>query len=190
MNRRPLAIAGLLVVVAAASLWWFGADRGPPPAALDPGALPEGFVAISPPADVGALGFLDTNGKRVTFADFKGRPVLLNVWAKWCAPCVIELPKLDHLQAKINPSLLAVVTVAVDEPDPLKVRNFLANRGWRNLPPYLDPNNELAGFFKFKSIPISVLIDRNGFAVARADAPVDWFSDLAFALLNATILKP
>ena len=108
-------------MVAAASLWWFGADREPPPA-LDQ-ARCRRLRRHFPAGRCRRSQFLDTNGKRVTFADFKGRPVLLNVWAKWCA-CVIELPKLDHLQAKINPSLLAVVTVAVDEPDPRRCATF------------------------------------------------------------------
>lgn len=193
MSMRPRLLVGLgllAAVLAGLGLWRFAFHAAPPPQALVQEALPEGFVAIVPPADVRALGIQDTEGRRVTFGDLAGKPVLLNVWAKWCAPCVIELPKLDKLQAKLGKDLLTVATVAVDEPDPEKVRNFLANRGWLNLPPYLDPKNELAGFFKIRSIPVSILIDRSGFAVARADAPVDWYSDLAFALLQNTILRP
>jgi hypothetical protein len=85
---------------------------------------------------------------------------------------------------------LAVVAIAVDEPDPAKVRNFLLNRNMNALHPYLDPKDALIKELAIQSIPISVLIDRNGYAVARADAPVDWFSDYAFQFLTQTILKP
>lgn len=192
MTRKIIPFIGavVVVVIAAGVVWWRGApEDSPPPAAVAQSDIPEGFTAISPPVQVGQLRFLDTNGKRVTLGDFHGTPVLLNVWAKWCAPCIIELPTLKDLQKKVGSQMLRVVTVAVDEPDGEKVRNFLANRGWQDLPAYYDPKNELAGFFKIKSIPVSVLIDRNGFAVVRVDAPVDWYTDLAINLLQTTILQ-
>ena len=185
------AVVGLIAVaVLGARLYWsHDAADVPPPGAIAQSDIPEGFIPISPPVQVGQLGFLDTDGKRVTLSEFHGTPVVLNVWAKWCAPCITELPTLRDLQKKVGTEMLRVVTVAVDEPDGEKVRNFLVNRGWQDLPPYYDPKNELADFFKIKSIPVSVLIDRNGFAVVRADAPVDWYTDLAINLLQTTILQ-
>ena len=121
-------------------------------------------------------------------ADMKGRPILLNIWAKWCAPCLVEMPVLNKLQAETAPGTLAVVAVAVDEPDPAKVRDFLANRRWDALKPYLDPKNVFAKALDIKAIPVSLLIDKNGFALVRVDAPVDWYSDEAIRLLKRTIL--
>jgi len=184
----PAAAAVALILIAAGSWYWLGRAQLPAPAEIAADALPEGFKAMDPPLQMRDLAFLDADGKAVRLADFTGRPVLLNIWAKWCAPCLEEMPKLNDLQANVAPGTLAVVTVAVDEPDPAKVRNFLANRRWDALKPYLDPKNNFARALKIKSIPVSVLIDRNGFGLVRVDAPVDWFSDEAIRLLKRTIL--
>lgn len=158
------------------------------PTALEAPSLPEGFKPMDPPMQMGGYAFQDADGNTVRLADFKGRPVLLNIWAKWCAPCLAEMPKLNRLQANTAPGTLAVVTVAVDEPDPVKVRDFLANRRWDALKPYLDPKNVFAKALDIKAIPVSLLIDKDGFALVRVDAPVDWYSDEAIRLLKQTIL--
>ena len=128
-----------------------------------------------------------SESKPIRLADFKGRPIILNIWAKWCAPCLVEMPELNRLQSEAAPGTLAVVAVAVDEPDPAKVRNFLANRRWDALKPYLDPKNVFAKALNIKSIPVSLLIDRDGFALVRVYAPVAWYSDEAIRLLKRTI---
>lgn len=184
----PLAILALLAIAAAGAWLWLSRAHGPAPAEVAAGALPEGFRPMDPPMQMGGYAFQDADGKAVTLSQFKGRPVLLNIWAKWCAPCLEEMPKLNQLQAEVAPGTLAVVAVAVDEPDPRKVRNFLANRRWEALKPYLDPKNVFARALNIKSIPVSLLIDRNGFAVVRVDAPVDWYSDEAIRLLKRTIM--
>jgi thiol-disulfide isomerase/thioredoxin len=191
-SRRSLIAIGAAIAILAAgagvTIWRVRAPAPPP--ALDAGLLPPGFTAVVPPRQMGDLAFKDADGKSVRLADFRGRPILLNVWAKWCAPCVVELPKLDQLQDKVTPEVMAVVAVAVDETDPAKVRNFLLNRNMTALHPYLDPKDALIQELTVKSIPISLLIDRNGYAVARTDSPVDWFSDYAVDLLMKTILRP
>jgi thiol-disulfide isomerase/thioredoxin len=182
------AVIVILLALAAGGFWYWRVPAQPAPAALAASALPEGFKPMDPPLQMGGFPFQDADGNTVTLADFKGRPILLNIWAKWCAPCLAEMPKLNKLQAGAAPGTLAVVTVAVDEPDPVKVRNFLANRRWDALKPFLDPKNVFAKALDIKSIPVSLLIDRNGFALVRVDAPVDWYSDEAIRLLKRTIL--
>jgi thiol-disulfide isomerase/thioredoxin len=162
-----------------------GVAPGPTPVAQ--ADLPKGFKTFDPPLPMGGLAFLDADGKTVKIADFKGRPVVLNIWAKWCAPCLAELPQLDELQSRGG--VLAVLAVAVDEPDPSKVKGFLINRGLTHLEPYLDPKNVFAKALDIKSIPVSVLINRQGFAMVRADAPVAWFSTEAVALIQQTLLQ-
>jgi thiol-disulfide isomerase/thioredoxin len=182
------AIVAVLALAAGAAWYWHSVNQSPPPAELAASALPEGFKPMNPPMQMGDYAFQDADGNTVRLSDFKGRPVILNIWAKWCAPCLAEMPKLDKLQAEAAPGTLAVVTVAVDEPDPEKVRNFLANRRWDALKPYLDPKNVFAKALDIKSIPVSLLIDKNGFALVRVDAPVDWYADSAIRLLKQTIL--
>jgi thiol-disulfide isomerase/thioredoxin len=148
--------------------------------------MPEGFQALNPPLQMGDLAFQDADGKTVRISDFRGRPVILNIWAKWCAPCVIELPQLNDLQQ--NGGTLAVLAVAVDEPDPTKVRGFLINRGLTALTPYLDAKNVFQKALNIHSIPVSLMINKDGYAMVRVDAPVAWFSEAAVALLQRTIL--
>ena len=191
-KRRLLlpAILLLILVVAAGGFWaWRAITSVPPPPAVAADGLPNGFKPVDPPLAMGDLAFQDVDGKTVRLSDFHGQPVLLNIWAKWCAPCLEEMPKLNHLQRDVAPGTLAVVAVAVDEPNPLKVRDFLANRRWDALTPYLDPKNVFADALNIKSIPVSLLIDKNGFALVRVDAPVDWFSDGAIRLLKQTIMS-
>jgi thiol-disulfide isomerase/thioredoxin len=185
----PLLLAAVLIAIGAGGMWFWRMSAPPPaPGGVAAAALPAGFRPVEPPLQMGGLAFQDADGNSVRLADFKGRPVLLNIWAKWCAPCLAEMPKLNQLQAEAAPGTLAVVTVAVDEPDPDKVRNFLANRRWDALKPYLDPKNVFAQALDIKSIPVSLLIDKDGFALVRVDAPVDWYSDEAIRLLKQTIL--
>src|SRR6185295_13827065 len=100
------------------------------PEAVAAADLPEGFKPMDPPLQMGGFAFQDADGNTVRLSDFRGRPVILNIWAKWCAPCLAEMPLLNKLQAGAAPGTLVVAAVAVDEPDPEKVRNFLANRRW------------------------------------------------------------
>jgi thiol-disulfide isomerase/thioredoxin len=181
-------IAAALALGAGGLWYWQTSKAAPAPAGLAADRLPAGFKPVDPPMPMGDYAFQDADGKTVRLSDFKGRPVILNIWAKWCAPCLAEMPKLNQLQADAAPGSLAVVAVAVDEPNPIKVRDFLANRRWDALKPYLDPKNVLADALKIKSIPVSLLIDANGFALVRVDAPVDWYSDEAIRLLKRTIL--
>jgi thiol-disulfide isomerase/thioredoxin len=183
-----LAVIAAVVAFGIADFWSGRWPAEPPPAEIAADALPQGFKPMDPPLQMGGFAFQDADGNSVRLSDFKGRPVVLNIWAKWCAPCLAEMPKLNQLQAEAAPGTLVVAAVAVDEPDPDKVRNFLANRRWDALKPYLDPKNVFAKALDVKSIPVSLLIDKNGFALVRVDAPVDWYSDEAIRLLKQTIL--
>jgi thiol-disulfide isomerase/thioredoxin len=184
---QAIAAAVVAIAVAGGAWWWIGrSDLAPPPPALAQGDLPAGFKPLDPPLQMGDFAFQDGDGKTVHISDFRGRPVLLNIWATWCAPCVVELPMLNSLQAKGG--TLAVLAIAVDEPSPSKVRGFLINRGLTRLDPYLDPKNLFATALHIRSIPMSLLIDKDGYALVRVDAPVDWFGTAAVALLQRTIL--
>ena len=191
MTRIRVLVPAVIVILLAlcgGGYWYWQASSPPAPSGLAASTLPEGFKPVDPPMQMGGFAFQDVDGNTVRLSNFKGRPIILNIWAKWCAPCLAEMPKLNQLQAEAAPGTLVVAAVAVDEPDPAKVRNFLANRRWDALKPYLDPKNVFAKALDIKSIPVSLLIDKNGFALVRVDAPVDWYSDDAIRLLKQTIL--
>jgi thiol-disulfide isomerase/thioredoxin len=190
-NKRivvPLVVLVVLALGGAGFWYWQASSSVRAPGGIAAQALPEGFKPMDPPMQMGGYAFQDADGNTVRLADFKGRPILLNIWAKWCVPCLAEMPTLNQLQTGATPGTLAVITVAVDEQNPSKVRDFLANRRWDALKPYLDPKNVFAAALNIKSIPVSLLIDRNGFALVRVDAPVEWYSDAAIRLLKQTIL--
>jgi thiol-disulfide isomerase/thioredoxin len=181
------AALAVLVIALAGGAWWALTPASPPaPVPVAQGLLPDGFKALDPPLDMSGFAFQDGDGKTVRISDFRGRPVLLNIWAKWCAPCIKELPLLNNLQK--NGGTLKVLAIAVDEPDPAKVRGFLINRGITALDPYLDPKNVFQKALAIHEIPMSLLIDKNGYAMVRVDAPVNWDSGGAVALMQRTIL--
>ena len=127
-----------------------------------------------------AVAFTSPDGTPVTLADFMGKPVLLNLWATWCAPCVAELPTLDALAAREGDAL-QVLTVSQDL-DTAKVVPFLKKTGVAHLPAYTDPKLALSLAFQ-ANLPTSVLIDSTGHEVWRITGGIDWTGEKAQALL-------
>src|SRR5690606_29587458 len=76
-------------------------------------------------------------------SEFKGSVILLNIWATWCPPCIDELPSLNALQHSMKSDDFQIVTVSIDQLDPLKVKEFMEQRKWDALPPYVDANNDV-----------------------------------------------
>lgn len=115
----------------------------------------------------------DAAGKSITLASLKGKPLLINLWATWCAPCIAELPQLDAIAAA---GKLRVLTVSQDTAKTEKVAPFLTDHGIKALEPWLDPENELISQFNAGDLPTSVLYDAQGKEVWRISGPRDWAS--------------
>lgn len=115
--------------------------------------------------------FADTAGKELQLKELKGKPVLLNLWATWCAPCVAELPALDRL---VQSGAIRVVTISQDMGQPEKVAAFLKQRGVTRLEPWLDPKSDLAFHYGAAPLPISVLYGSEGREVWRMSGPLEW----------------
>ncbi len=131
-------------------------------------------------AAVPAVTFTSPEGQPVTLADFAGKPVLLNLWATWCAPCVAELPTLDALAGREGDAL-QVLTVSQDL-DTAKVVPFLKKTGVEHLPAYTDANLALSLAYQ-ANLPTTVLIDSTGHEVWRITGGIDWTGEKAKALL-------
>ena len=115
----------------------------------------------------------DPAGKKLDLPSLKGQPLLINLWATWCAPCVAELPALDKLAGTLD-GKVRVLTVNQDTGQPEKAGQFLKERGVTRLEPWLDPKGDLAFHYEAPSLPITVLYDAQGRELWRIAAPKEW----------------
>lgn len=145
---------------------------------LAPPAQLSGLVLEKTPKAAPAVGFADVSGKRHTLADFKGRYVLLNLWATWCAPCVSELPALARLQSQV-PSLKVLAVDVSGKDKPADADAFLKSHHAGALGTLVDNQVTLERSFNAYGLPVTVLIDPTGKVVARAEGPADWASPQA-----------
>ena len=124
-----------------------------------------------------AVSFVAPDGKQTNVAAFKGKPVLVNLWATWCAPCIKEMPTLDAVAGR-----MAVVAVSQDLEGAAKVAPFMAKAGLKNIKPYLDTAVALSTTYQ-ASLPTSILYDSAGKEVWRVTGGMDWASQQATTLL-------
>ena len=118
--------------------------------------------------------FADADGQDVTLADFEGKPLLLNIWATWCAPCKAEMPTLDTL-AKLEKDRMAVIAVSQDLAGRTPVLAFFKETKVQNLVPYTDADNAiLAAFNNNIALPTTILYDSAGKEVWRIAGGVEW----------------
>jgi len=151
-----------------------------PPAVLDKMKVTEG----RPPAP--EIGFFDAAGNPVKLADYRGRYVLINLWATWCGPCIEELPDLARLQSELPQDRITVVAVDVLERlDAEKLAEFLKMHGADGLPVYIDRDGATQRGFVANELPLTVLIDAEGREVARAAGGQKWAHRASVAYLKA-----
>jgi thiol-disulfide isomerase/thioredoxin len=137
---------------------------------------------LSPP-------FVDGAGRDLTLADFRGRVVLLNVWATWCAPCREEMPTLDRLQARLGGDDFHVLPLSIDRAGLGPVRRFYDEIGIRNLDMYLAEDIRAMMAFAVIGLPTTLLIDRQGRERGRLTGPAEWDSPEAIAQLQTIITE-
>ena len=129
--------------------------------------------------------FADADGQDVTLADFEGKPLLLNIWATWCAPCKAEMPTLDAL-AKLEKDRMAVIAVSQDLEGRAPVLAFFKETKVKNLEPYTDADNAiLAAFNNAIALPTNILYDSAGKEVWRIAGGVAWDEAEIAKLLRA-----
>lgn len=125
------------------------------------------------PKPVPPVTFVDGQGGTHALGNFRGRYVLLNLWATWCAPCVRELPALGHLQAAMDARKLVVVPVNVGHDGAAATAAFLKQHK-ADLPVYLDTKSAFLHAFGATGLPLTLLIDLQGREIARAMGAVRW----------------
>jgi thiol-disulfide isomerase/thioredoxin len=143
------------------------------------------------PFRVPDLAFKDAAGRDRKLADWRGRTVLLNLWATWCVPCRREMPALDALQAKLGGPDFEVVAVDIDTRDPQKPLAFLKEIGVSRLAYYADSSakvfTELKTAGKAFGMPTTVIVDRSGCEIGNMAGPAEWASDDGVKLVSAAV---
>ena len=206
-RRTALIIAGIVggFAVGLAGVYGIGAlsrNAGGDPACrpavalaktLDP--LTRGEVAAvkvaKAPLKVPDLKFASADGKPLTLADWKGKTVLLNLWATWCVPCRQEMPTLDALEQKLGGKNFQVVAVNIDTRDPEKPKTFLKEVGATHLAYYADSSaktfQDLKSIGRAFGMPTTLLIDPHGCEIGTIAGPADWASEDAMKLIQAAL---
>lgn len=144
-------------------------------------------VHSAPKATSTAAFDLADNAGRATLEDYRGKYVLLNFWATWCAPCRKEMPHLSELQAELGGDHFEVLTIATGRNSPTGIAKFFEEVGISNLPRHTDAKSSLASQMGIFGLPITVLIDPEGREIARLRGDADWASDSAKGIIKALI---
>jgi len=145
---------------------------------------PKNYERLDSETSLPSDSFTNGLGVEMQLGDFRGKVVLLNLWATWCAPCVVEMPLLDELAADMAGEL-QVVTVSEDLQGAVAVVPFFEERDLPNLPQWLDPNNALAASYGGGAVlPLTVLYDAQGKEVWRVMGGYDWASEDARAAIE------
>ena len=206
-GRRLAILAVAAAVAVVAGIYGIGRLRSNPAdaacrQAVDTAAriapLAHGEVAAlavaRTPSHLPPLGFRDAEGHDRTLADWRGRTVLLNLWATWCVPCRREMPALDALQAKLGSPKFQVVAVNIDTRDPEKPLAFLKKIGVTHLAYFADESaqifEDLKTAGKAFGMPTTLIVDPKGCEIGDMAGPAEWSSDDGIKLVSAAIATP
>ncbi len=173
MNRSAqLAVTWTILAAAAAAvlvqLW---PARGNTARAQ---SAPLAVQRAEPPRPLPNLQFVDADNTPRSFADFRGRAVLLNVWATWCPPCRAEMPALDRLQTALGSPEFEVVALSIDRGGLAAVKPFFDELDLRALRVYVDASAEALGKLDASGLPLTLLVDRQGRERWRLLGPAPW----------------
>jgi thiol-disulfide isomerase/thioredoxin len=150
-----------------------------------------GVVVASRPLRLPDLAFRDGSGSERHLAEWRGRTVLLNLWATWCIPCRKEMPALDELQAKLGGPPFEVLSINIDTRDPDKPRNWLKEVGITRLGYYADASAKVFQDLKLVGraigMPTTILVDPAGCEIGTIAGPAEWASEDALKLVHAAL---
>lgn len=148
------------------------------------------FVVSDPRKEVAEFTFADAAGRTRSLQEWRGRVVLVNLWATWCAPCRKEMPALAALQGKLGSEDFEVVAISVDRKGAEVAAPFLAEIGVTALALYVDPSTLVLEKLRAAGLPATFLIDRQGREIGRLFGPADWSGADAERLVRAAIAEP
>jgi thiol-disulfide isomerase/thioredoxin len=134
--------------------------------------------------DIAEVRFVDADGRRMSLADFRGKQVLLNIWATWCGPCRAEMPTLDRLQTLLGGPDFEVVALSIDHEGVDVIRDFYAELGLQALRIYVDPSTMATVNLNVRGVPTTLLLDRNGREIGRYAGPAEWDGEAAVSAIR------
>ena len=186
-NGKILAFAAV-IIIAAGAVASIALKNQPEMAAAPksaPAPAPKAQAAAEPvdlsklkyletPVPAAATAFTDGAGASHTLADFKGKVLVVNFWATWCAPCVKEMPTLDALQASMGGDKFAVIAINQDREGQKVAERFIAKNEWKNIALYVEPSARFQKDARIMGLPTSILIDKQGNEVARLEGTMAW----------------
>lgn len=141
-------------------------------------------VRIGEPKPLPPLAFETMDGKPASLEDFRGKIVVLNLWATWCAPCREEMPSLDRLQAALDPGKAIVVALSVDRAGPERVKEFMDGIGVKRLAVYRDPKAATTRAIKVLGLPATLIVSAEGMELGRVLGIAAWDSPEIVALIR------
>jgi thiol-disulfide isomerase/thioredoxin len=145
------------------------------------------------PLKVPALAFQDSAGKPLTLEYWRGRTVLLNLWATWCVPCRKEMPALDALEQRLGGQGFEVVAINIDTRDAGKPKEWLKEVGVQKLAYYADPTarsfQDLKAVGRAFGMPTTLLIDPRGCEIGSIAGPAEWASEDAIKLIQTALAR-
>jgi thiol-disulfide isomerase/thioredoxin len=135
---------------------------------------PKNFFLLDKPNPVATITFNDADGHARSLADFRGKVLLINVWATWCVPCRKEMPALDRLQAGLGGSDFQVIPVSIDRGGMETISKFYGEVGVHNLAMYSDSSGQVLHQVRAVGLPTTLLVNRAGQEIGRIVGPADW----------------
>jgi thiol-disulfide isomerase/thioredoxin len=156
-------------------------------AALPSAAEERSFVLVDPPKALPDVRFMDGDGRNRALSDFRGKVVLLNVWATWCVPCRKEMPTFDRLQGALGGADFQVIALSIDRKGLDVVRKFYGEIGIKNLVMHIDSSGKAARELGAVGLPTTLLIDRAGREIGRLVGPAEWDTPEMIAFIRRRI---
>jgi thiol-disulfide isomerase/thioredoxin len=148
------------------------------------------FVMHQQAKPLGSVGFADEQGRALDLNTFKGKIVVLNIWATWCVPCRTEMPTLDRLEAALGGANLEVVPVSIDRGGIDVVKTFFNEIGIQHLATYVDSSGQVLRGVGAIGLPTTLIVDRAGNEAGRVVGPVEWDAPEVVELLKSLVAKP
>jgi thiol-disulfide isomerase/thioredoxin len=198
--KKSFALIPLLIVLGLGGFYWFQSE--PRKAEVVETVSPTtGFAKVlakGPMAgviihaarkDIAPFRFADATGQEIDLSNWKGRVVVLNLWATWCTPCKKEMPDLAKLQEALGGPDFEVVALSVDRKGLEASQAFLKEIGVTNLAAYSEPEAKSLAALQALGLPATILIDRRGKEAARLLGPADWASLEAQEMVKALLTE-